>query len=188
MRVYAPTERHSDHAKYIKQYLRCGLPVYSCAEVADLYDGVRVAPERFKIGGFSIATLPVEHNVVNNAYIIDHAAFGRLLFATDLKYWPYKIKGVTHAVIEANWVRECVLDLLERDELRSRFDNHLSLDGAIEAVRLIKSPKLQNVILCHLSDNNSDEAIIQRRFKEELGLSVFCADKGMVVELNKNDF
>lgn len=179
---------HLDHTLAIPHILRCGIPVYSCAEVADLYDGVRVAPERFKIGGFSIATLPVEHNVENNAYIIDHAAFGRLLFATDMRFWPYKVKGVTTAVVECDWVRESVLDLLERDELRSSFDNHLSLDGAMEAVRLIKSPKLQNVILIHLSDGNSDEAIIRRRFKEEMGLDVLCADKGQVYPLNISDF
>lgn len=144
---------------------------------------------KYKVGGFTIMPLSVEHNCECFAYIIEHKDMGRLVFATDLKSFPYKIPDVSCLMLECNYCEETVLEnLCNGADIHSRPDNHLSLEKALEATRRLYSPKLNKVILLHLSDGNSNEDLIKRRFKEELGVDVLIAESGLTVDLKEDDF
>jgi len=48
---------------------------------------------------------------------------------------------------------------------------------------------LRNVVLLHLSNDNSDAELFAARAKEVVGMAdVYVADEGMEVELNKDPF
>lgn len=133
--------------------------------------------------------LSVEHNVECFGYIIDHKDMGRLVFYTDTRTFNYNIPNVNCILGEVNYSDDVILDnLCEGRDVRSQYNNHMSLDTAISVIRRLYSPKLSKVICLHLSDNNADQSVIKRRFKEELGIDVLIAESGLTVDLKEDDF
>ena len=58
-----------------------------------------------------------------------------------------------------------------------------------EFLKVNKGPDLRNVVLLHLSDNNSDAGMFAARAKEVVGMAnVYVADRRLEVELNKEPF
>lgn len=182
---------HQDHAKYTPSALQYGLQVYSCQEVADKYKGVTIIKPktRVNIGRFSVQAIPVQHNAECYAYLIEYPNIGKLLFATDLNGFPYKIKNLNHIMLEANYDEEIILQNACNDKWNSsQSDNHLSLDKAIEILKVNYSVELQSIILLHLSDGNSNAEEFKERVYREIGIKPYIADKGLIVGLNKEEF
>lgn len=180
---------HSDHSRSIKDLQGYGLKVLAphsvcmnylnCMEVVNL--------RKYKVGGFTIIPLKVEHNCECFAYVIEHEDIGCLVFATDLKSFPYKIPDVSCLMLECNYCDETVLNnLCDGGNINSRPDNHLSLEKALEVAKRLYNPKLNKVIALHLSDGNSDENLIKRRFKEELGIEILIAESGLNICLGED--
>lgn len=133
--------------------------------------------------------LVVEHNVPNFAYVIDHDEIGKMVFATDLTHFPYKVKGVNHLLIEANNSEDLIIDHLCKDEaIRSMSENHMEINETIKAIRNNMSSELNNIILCHLSDGQSDEGMFKKMVFDEFGIMPYVADKHLAVEINKDEF
>ena len=66
---------------------------------------------------------------------------------------------------------------------------HMELETTLEFLKVNKSMDLRNVVLLHLSDDNSDAELFAARAKEVVGMAdVYVADEGMEVELNKDPF
>ena len=165
--------------------------VYSCQEVADKYRGVKVLQPkvRYKIGNFIVQPLEVQHDVQNFAYIIEHEEFGKLIFATDLMHFLYKVKGANHLLIEANNSEDLIIDNLCKNEtIRSHNEYHMEIGKTIEAIKRNINPDLRTLMLIHLSDGQSDEKLFQKMVFEEVGIRPIIADKNIIVELNKDDF
>ena len=183
---------HGDHSRCIKDALSYGLPVYSCQEVADKYDGVAVLElgKKAKIGGFTVQPIEVPHSCECYAYIIQHEAFGKLVFATDCSAFKYKIKSVNHWLLEANYSEQILITKMCDNEIgRSLYWNHLELEDCINALKVNFSSDTQSITLIHLSDTNSDEKEFVQRVKRELGFdNVIAANKGDIVELVKEEF
>lgn len=182
---------HGDHSKGIKDALSYGLQIFSCANVAERYPNVKVIEpmKRVQIGGFKVMALPVEHNVECYGYVIDHPNMGRLVFYTDTKSFNYKIPNVNFILGEVNYSDDAILDnLCNGYDVRSQYDNHLSLDTAISVIRRLYSPELSKVICCHLSSSNADISEIKRRFKSELGITPLIAENNTRFILQKEDF
>ena len=117
-----PTANKGDHSKSIPNALKNYIPVYSCKEVAEKFNGVKLLKPntKYKIGSFTVMPLPVEHNVENYAYLIEHEEIGKLVFCTDAISFHYKIKDVNHLIIEANYSDELIIDhLCENQVIRS---------------------------------------------------------------------
>lgn len=182
---------HSDHSRSIKALQGYGLKVLSprsvcmshpnCLEVVNM--------RKYKVCGFTIIPLEVHHNCECMAYVIDHKDMGRMVFYTDTQTFNYHIPNVNYILGEVNYSDDVILDnLCEGHNIRSQYNNHMSLDTAVSVIRRLYSPKLSKVICLHLSDNNADQSTIKRRFREELGLDVLIAESGLTVNLNEDDF
>lgn len=159
--------------------------------MADKFQGVKAlqAKKRYKIGNFIVMPLEVEHNVLNFAYIIEHEEICKLVFATDLTHFPYKIKGVNHLLIEANNSEDLIIDhLCDNEVIRSMSENHMEINETIKAIRNNFSSDLNTIILCHLSDGQSDENMFKQMILDEFGIWPYVADKGLQVELNREEF
>ena len=185
------THVHQDHAKYIPDALRLQLPIYSCQEVADKYKGVIKlgTTNKYRIGNFYVQPISVYHNVENYAYMIDNDEIGRLLFITDCVRFPYKVKGCNHLLLEANYSDEIVLDhLCDNQEIRSQNEYHMEINDTLECIRANHNLWLNTICLLHLSDGQSDEEAFKQRVDNEFGIMPYVADKGLTIELNKEDF
>lgn len=182
---------HQDHSKSIPNALKYQLPVYSCQDVADKFNGVipLQCGKKYRIGDFTVQPINVYHNIENYAYIVDCDEFGRLLFITDCVRFPYRIKGVNHLIVEANYSNDIVLDhMMNGYEIRSQNQYHMELEDTIECIKNNMSSELNTLTICHLSDGQSDERMFADRIYDEAGIMPKIASKGLVVELNKEEF
>lgn len=143
-----------------------------------------------KIGGFSVQPIFSAHSVECYSYIINHPEFGKLVFATDVQNFPYKINNVTHWLIEANYDEDIVVNKASTGDItNSSFFDHLSIQQAIQTLKINKCGSIQSVILIHLSDENSDERKFIEKVKKELFFyNVLAAHNGDILELNKEEF
>ncbi len=186
------THKHNDHSLSIKDANRCGIEVYSCQDVADKHNGVAVLEERqpYQIGEFVVTAYKSYHDVECYCFVIEHPEMGKIFFATDTYQLPYKFRGLNHILIEANYSQDVQIDnAVELNQWSSSANNnHFSVEQSVEFVKRHLSVDLQNVVLLHLSSENSDPEMFKKMFKEEIGIEPYVAKKGLILELNKEDF
>lgn len=186
------THIHFDHSSCIPDALAYRLPVYSCREVAGKYPGVAILEHghRYRIGGFTVMPLHVPHNAENYAYVIDHPETGRILFATDLTAFPYTVRDIGTVMIEANYSDEMLIDRLCRgSDIRSRPENHMSVDVTEATLNRLYGPEMKRVVLIHLSDVNSDQRAFLARIRASLpSCEVRAAEAGMEMDIEKEEF
>ena len=186
-----PTAKNGDHSKSIPNALKNYIPVYSCKEVVEKFNGVKLLKPKikYKIGSFTVMPLPVEHNVENYAYLIEHEEIGKLVFCTDAISFNYKINDVNHLIIEANYSDELIIDhLCENQDIRSNNQYHMELEDTIECIKNNMSSELNNVVLVHLSETQSDEQMFIEKVHSETVVKPCVATKGVNITLNKFEF
>ena len=183
---------HKDHSAYIKQYQNHGLTVYSNADVASDFDGVKeLEPmKKYHFGGFTVIPLRVVHgDCPNFAYHITLPDGQTLLFATDLEHFGYCFKGINHLAIECNFSDDIRIDaMLNGAELRAQSRNHMEIGETICTINRLKSPELSSIILLHLSDGLSNAKGFKKRIFEECGVKAEVAEKNKVFDLQKEEF
>ena len=188
------THQHQDHLNHsaITNALKSGIRVLSNESVCELHKGIElIRPKnKYKVGSFSIQAIPLFHNVECYGYIVEHEEFGKLVICTDTYQIPYRFKGVNHFIVEANHSTDKMIDnMCINEQYASAYDNHMNIDDTIEFLKINNDEKLNTVVLIHLSDGNSDEKEFIKRAKKELCLdNVFVADKGLSIELCKEEF
>ena len=192
--VLSATVSHSDHANKdaIRKVVQYGVPVYSCEEVAHENKGVTIVKKggETSIGGFKVQPIPLKHSCECFGYVIETPDNQKIVFATDCCEFLYRIKNVNHWLIECNWSEDILIDnMCNNEEMRSRHEHHLELNDTIFALKENFSSSMNTVVLLHLSNGNSNEAMFKSRISEELGFSnIFIANKGLKIELNKEEF
>ena len=195
------THEHGDHFGYIKDYLREGIPIKASFGTwckldieVDIKDTMVRPGYWYRLGGFSITPFPVVHDAAEPfGYIIRHQEIGALLFASDTEYIRQNFKKLqlNHIMIECNYSQKIIDSRMHQGEtvkgLRDRvLQSHMELEACKEFIRQNKTPMLDNVILLHLSDGNSDAKLFQREIQSIVGtgVKVVVADKGVTVDLN----
>ena len=185
------SHRHFDHSKYISEFMKSGIEVYSSDEtqteleiITGEYIKAVVPNKSYLIGNFLVQPFELVHNVHCLGYYIKHKDFGKLLFITDSEYVPQDFSklGINHIMIEANFMDEltCKSDFKRVHVIQ----DHMSIDTTCEFLRQNDNPNLKNVVLLHLSDGSSDENEFLRKAKESVkSANVYVADKGLEIEL-----
>jgi len=188
------SHQHLDHSKYIKDYNKNYIPVYGPKHPNPDLKINEVTPKvKFTIGGFSIMAIPLVHDVENFGYIISHLDMGTCIYITDTQHIPYKIPGLNQLIIEANFDNEILDNHVLNGHLlpivRKRvLQSHLSIDGCREFLKLNDLTKVNNIVLIHLSDGNSDSRKFQKEVQEMTGKNVFIAKKGLKINFDKVPF
>lgn len=185
------THRHLDHAKSISNALTYRISVYSCKDVCERHKGaILIEPnKKYRIGNFVVQPIPVSHDVECYSYLIEHEEMGRLLFATDLCEFPHKVKNINNLLIESNYDENIVIDhLCKNQNIRSAYQYHMEIGETIKVIKRLYSTELNTIVLCHLSETNSNEQDFQQRVFDEVGIYPQIATKDMVVELSKDEF
>ena len=190
---------HGDHFGHAEEYLKSGIQVFASEEnhksLSKEYLQQKVVRPGYwyKAGGFEITPFEVEHDVQCYGYIIRHSEMGSLLFATDSAFIRQNFKGVklNHIMVECNYSEEIInaryaSGSIERSRIERVLKTHMSLETCREFVRINKTGNLDNVVLLHLSDGNSDERAFREDIQAVVGddVRVTVADKGVTVKLD----
>ena len=185
------SHRHFDHAAYIPKAFEYQIPVYGNKEVVEKYPYVHRLTRnyRYSIGKFKVQCLKVPHNALCYSFIIKCPSGEKILFATDLSKFNYKVSGCDVIMMEANYDEDIIYESLARGEVvRSQSENHLEINDCIEAVERCVDTNTQLIILLHLSDGYSDEKRFQKMVHKATGKRVGVAHAGQVYEINESDF
>lgn len=147
-------------------------------------------PEKipFSIGSFSVIPFYLPHdNTPNFGFLIEHEEMGKLIYATDFEYIPFRFKTqrVQHWLIECNHMNDMV------DSASAKYSHvlkgHSSLSTVKKIIGVNKTPDLRNVILCHLSRDNADPEEMQKQVQEVAGkwCNTVVAEPGIELKLSK---
>ena len=202
------THEHKDHCKAIKDVMASGVNVYSnkgtfealdidcdvfgnkCHHKANPLQGI----DEFKIGGFRIMSFDVKHDANEPCgFLINHPDTGNVLFLTDTYYTPYTFKNLNNIIIEANYSKKIIDKKMEKGSmpsfLRNRiFKSHMSLETCIKVLKANNLKAVNNIVLIHLSDGNSDENHFLNEVKKATSKNVTVAGAGVEINFNKNPF
>ena len=186
----ATDERHTDHVKSLDYFINLGIPCYGNKDVCSIHKGCIELPNVLKVDGFKVQTFELVHDVPNNAFIIDTDDGIRILYCTDTKRIPKKVKGVHYVAIECNNDQDTIIDNAMCDVFtKSRPENHQSLCECARYLKAIDKVNLQCIILWHMSMSNIDENKAIDTIKREVGFyNVVVADRGMEIEIQKSEF
>lgn len=189
------THEHLDHARYIKDFMQSGIPVYTAFETQSALETITgertiaLSPNKsYQISSFTVVPFNVPHDteIECYGYLIEHEEMGKLLFLTDLEYCKYDFSNqmVNHILCEANYDMQFVNRYEPNYEHRLR--GHMSLDTALKFISTNDNPALRNVVLIHLSDKSGDPALFKQRTEETVkyGANVYIAEKGLEVDMN----
>lgn len=167
---------HLDHAKYVAEYEKAGIPVFKP------YDETIACPLKIKYGRFFIQAFRLVHDVPCYGYYISEPSLSTLVYASDTEYIKYRFQGLNHIMVEANHSAE----LLNNAEAKYRHQitGHMSIDTACNFIKANKTSGLRNIILCHLSEENSDEKSFLAKAREIVDCPVCIAKKGLSVSLD----
>jgi len=183
------SHQHGDHAGYIQEYVDAGIMVLALPEVITSkkltrsYKAIEFG-KGYIFGNFKVLPFELMHDVPCAGYLIEHPESGKILFITDTYACKYQFSGVAHMLIEANYAD----DILTNNILEGRvpqimrkrlITSHMELESTKELLRSYDLEHIQNIVLIHLSDGNSDRNRFIKECKEVTGCKVVVADAGM---------
>lgn len=194
------SHRHNDHAKYIGDYLKSGIKVLALPDVFESKGFTNSSFSKaiepmhgYKVGGFKVLPLPVVHDVPCVGFIIEHEEIGSLLFVTDTMMLEYRLPKLNHIMLEANYddailqynIDNAIIPASMRERL---LHSHMELQTTKEVLRANDISSANEIILLHLSGNNSDAAQFKREVEEVSGKPVYIAKKGLELMLTKEPY
>ena len=106
---------------------------------------------------------------------------GTLIYASDTEYIRYRFKGANHILVECNYDKKFIQDdAVNRTHV---LEGHMELQTTKEFVRINNNPDLRNVVLLHLSANNSNPGEFKEEMEKIVDCPVWIAEKGLEVDL-----
>ena len=182
---------HGDHSKSLKDLESMGIPVFAPYMSQK---PMAIGSGAFRIQAFDLTTVDGRWTHTNAdgepcpifGFLITHKEMGKLLYITDCEVIKWKFKGINHILLGVNYDK----DLVDTDNPKANhvFRGHLSIDTACDFVKANDSDSLQNVIMCHLSAENSDKDSFIGKMKNAVnGANVDVAEPGKSWILRKGD-
>lgn len=171
-----------DHSKSLDDFKSMGIPIYAPYLKID-YMSMNMG--EFTVKPFDLTTMDGSWTHTNAdgtpcpifGFLITHKEMGRMLYITDTNLIKWKFKDINHILLGVNYDK----DLIDKDTGKANhvFRGHLSIDTACDFVKANYSDSLQNVIMCHLSSENSDrDSFIEKMKKVAYGANVDVAVAG----------
>lgn len=196
---------HSDHSKCAADFIKNGIHIYANTETIEhITNGIDSslatcisAPGRqgcqFSVGDFRIVPFSVKHDVPTFGFLIKHEEMGLCAFVTDTHYIPNRFKGLNQILIEANYEERILNDNLMSGKIDNKryqrvLRSHMSLETCVDALKANDLTGVQNIVLIHLSPQNSDAELFKNKVVEATGKNVNVALKGLVIDFNKQPY
>lgn len=195
------THEHKDHSKSIEQLNKNGIDVYTSKgtiQALGLNENYRLkvikSHEKIKIGGFTILPFDTQHDAEEPlGFLIQHQDMGKLLFITDSYYCKYTFKGVDHILVECNYKKEILEENIQNgivpECLKDRITrSHFEIENVKDFLKSSDLSSTKNIVLIHLSGQNSNKDLFQNEIEKTTGRPVYIAEKGLVVEISNKVF
>lgn len=170
---------HLDHAKYIAEYEKAGIPVFKP------FDGMKYMDLRGG-AGFKIQAFDLVHDVPCYGFYISHPDIGNLIYASDTEYIKWRFSKVNRILVEANFSKDLVSDIPEKR--KHVLTGHMEIDTTCEFLKANNNPGLKNVVLLHLSSESADAEYFKARAEKVVDCPVYVAEKGLEVSLDLAPF
>lgn len=194
------THEHKDHSKSLKDVIGCGIRVLALDEVFQS-QGITnrafcksIEPMHgYKVGGFKVFAFPVAHDVPCVGFVIEHEEMGKLLFVTDTMMLEYRVPSLNHIMLEANYADDILQYNIENGivpfAMRDRLlHSHMELETVKGIIAANDMANVNEVILIHLSGNNSDGGRFAREISGVSGKPTYVATAGTTFDLSKTPF
>lgn len=191
------THEHKDHSKFASDISKASIDIYASkgtSEAMGVKTHLMEAGKVQAIGNFKVLAFDVMHDCAEPfGFLINHSETGNVLFATDTYYLPNTFNNLSNVIIECNY---CI-DILDKNIENGRIagflrdrtvESHMSYQTCKEALLANDLSKVNNIVLIHLSDSNSNAKEFQEGIYNATGKNVHVADKGLELEFNKTPF
>nr|DAG30612.1 MAG TPA: Metal-dependent hydrolases of the beta-lactamase superfamily I [Caudoviricetes sp.] len=184
------THRHGDHSKSVKDFRQMGIPIYGLYSKAVPMRTMKIG--EFNAKPFDLTTVDGRWTHTNAdgsecpcyGFLITHPEMGKMLYITDTELIKWRFKDINHILLGVNYDK----DLVDKDndpKTKHVFRGHLSINTACDFVKVNYSDSLQNVIMCHLSEENADnDNFIEQMKKVACVANVDVAEAGKEWELH----
>lgn len=192
------THRHLDHFKYIKDFASAGIDIYASNGTLKGLTGHRYKPmnemETISVSGFKVKGFKTVHDCIEPfGFLIWNNNMGNTLFITDSFYTQYKFPNLNNIILEANYCEDELNKRLYNGKIEGFLykritESHMSIQTAERLLLANDLSSVHNIILIHLSNANSDERKFKERIENATGKTVTIADKGQIINLNKEPF
>ncbi|MCI9015933.1 MAG: MBL fold metallo-hydrolase [Clostridia bacterium] len=190
------THEHMDHLKYATNFALYGIDIYASAGtfkkqnlVGHRFKIIK-ALNQFEIGNFVILPFDTQHDAAEPlGFLIQHKITGeKLLYATDTYYIKYKFNKLNYLLLECNYNKEIAKEnakngVINKTRYSRLLESHFSLENVIKFLKSNDLSYAKNIILCHLSDTNSNQYIMQDKVYEATRITTTIAKPGLNIEL-----
>lgn len=189
------SHQHRDHSKFLKDVISSGIKVLA---LEDVFDSHKISNRSFcktiepmhgyKVGGFKIFALPVAHDVPCLGFIVEHKEMGKTLFITDTMMLEYIVPKLDHIMIEVNYCDKILQENIDAGivpvSMRDRLlHSHMEMQTAKDIIKANDLSNVKELILLHLSDNNSNSEIFKEEMEKVSGKPVYVAKSGLELNL-----
>jgi phosphoribosyl 1,2-cyclic phosphodiesterase len=186
---------HGDHAKYACNMVESGIYTLALRDVfrEKQITGNKAIPVEtgrgYKIGNFKVVPFPAFHDVPCVGYIIEHPQSGRIMFLTDSCKCDYVFPGLNHILIEANYYDKKLIENITKGHTyygqRERLiDTHMEIRTCCQFLRDNDLRNVMNIVLLHLSNDNSDAPFFVSEIQKLTGKTVYAAKPGLTVGMS----
>lgn len=193
------THYHNDHTKSINKVMDLGINVFALKETfkhynCKSYNQKEIIPlKSFTIGNFKILPFPVKHDVPCVGFMINHPDTGNFLFITDTYFVEYTFPNLNNIIVEANFCHDIINKNFgsesKNEFLRNRIlKSHFSLKDCKDMLQANDLSKVNNIVLIHLSNGNSDAKRFQKEVNELTGKRTTIAENGIEIDFFKDPF
>jgi len=195
------SHEHGDHAKYVQSFARAWIPIYTspgtAKEIRKKYNtksNVLTPGEQTDIGNFKVIAFKTEHDAAEPVgFLVNHEEIGTMLFATDTYYLKYRFSGLNNILLECNYdlpildqnIQEGKLPSFLRDRV---IKSHMSYTTCKETLQANDLTRVNNIVLIHLSGNNSDPDKFKKGIEKATSKKVTIAKENIRINFNKTPF
>ena len=184
------THSHKDHSISAKDFENMGIPVfkpYENKEPINLkgWNGTIQAFDLTDKDGKFMHTNADGSECPCYGFLITHPDLGRMLYITDTELVKWRFKDINHILISCNYQKKYIEDenLAKRNHV---FRGHMELETVKEFIKANNSESLQSIILCHLSNDNSNPEECKAEVEKVAKCPVYVASKRLEVELRES--
>ena len=186
--------QHFDHSKYIKEYMKFGIPVYMNKETAKVHSidnnpfcNIFENLKTFNIGDFKLHLFPLHHDVVCSGLYISHNELGNLVYISDSFYCKYTFPNINYFLIEANYSEEILEKNIQKglnvSHARRVLQSHFEIKQTIETLKANDLSHVKAIVLLHLSDGNSNANQFKNMVQEQTGKLCYIAEKNLIIDI-----
>lgn len=195
------THEHKDHCKAVEDVLKASIPVFASEGTIKAMNisgykkpNIVQAKKWYQIGNYNVYPFNVEHDCAEPlGFLIQHEECGNVLFATDTYYLRYVFNGLNNIIIECNYRLDILKNNINQGKIPASLENrtiesHMEFSTCLKALKENDLSAVNNIVLIHLSDGNSNANEFREDIHKATGKRVHIADKGLILKFNKTPF